>query len=196
MIKISPGDLADLLVFGTLTGLRPQELRPLRRQNIIEQQGMVFIHIEHHKTSESSRVPIPRTVPLSPEAAAIVRRQLASHPWSDYVFLNDDGIPYSAGTLRQRLERWCKRAGIPVMPPYALRHVFGTRQGRNGTNQAILAQLMGHSNIQTAARYIINCDPAHTNAVNAMAKMIMPIVEKARGKVEPDAIDERTSKAS
>jgi hypothetical protein len=64
------------------------------------------------------------------------------------------------------------------MPPYALRHVFGTRQGRNGTNQAIL------------------CDPAHTNAVNAMAKMIMPIVEKARGKVEPDAIDERTSKAS
>jgi integrase len=56
---------------------------------------------------------------------------------SDYVFLNDDGIPYSAGTLRQRLERWCKRAGIPVMPPYALRHVFGTRQGRNGTNQAI-----------------------------------------------------------
>ncbi len=67
------------------------------------------------------------------------------------------------------------------MPPYALRHVFGTRQGRNGTNQAILAQLMGHSNIQTTARYIINCDPAHTNAVNAMAKMIMPIVEKARG---------------
>jgi hypothetical protein len=29
-----------------------------------------------------------------------------------------------------------------------------------------------------------------------MAKMIMPIVEKARGKVEPDDIDERTSKAS
>ncbi len=55
---------------------------------------------------------------------------------------------------------------------------------------------MGHSNIQTTARYIINCDPAHTNAVNAMAKMIMPIVEKARGKVEPDGIDERTSKAS
>ena len=55
---------------------------------------------------------------------------------------------------------------------------------------------MGHSNIQTTARYIINCDPAHTNAVNAMAKMIVPIVKKARGKVAPDVIDERTSKAS
>jgi hypothetical protein len=68
--------------------------------------------------------------------------------------------------------------------------------GRNGTNQAILAQLMGHSNIQTTARYIINCDPAHTNAVNAMARMIMPIVEKARGESVPVRVDERTSKAS
>ena len=74
--------------------------------------------------------------------------------------------------------------------------MFGTRPGRNGTNHAIMARLIGHSNIQTTARYIMNYDPAHTNAVNAMAKMIMPIVEKARGKVEPDVIDERTSKAS
>lgn len=195
-MKIVPADFADLLVFGALTGLRPQELRPLRKQNIIDQQGRKYVFIEHHKTSKSSRVPIPRTVPLSPDATAIMERQLAAHPRSDFVFLNDDGKPYSAGTLRQRLERWCERAGVPVMPPYALRHMFGTRHGRNGTNQGVLAQLMGHSNIQTSMRYIINCDPAHTNAVDAMASQIMPIIQKARAESGPEPIGEKVNKAS
>lgn len=180
LVKAVPDDFADLLVCGVLTGLRPKELRCLRRQDVIDQDGRKYVHIEHHKTSESSRVPVPRTVPLSAEAAEIVERQLRVHPKSDFVFLNDDGKPYSANALRKRLQRWCRRAGVPVMPPYALRHVFGTRQGRNGTNQAILAQLMGHSNLQTSMRYIMNCDPAHTNAVDMMESRMMPIVEKAR----------------
>ena len=118
--------------------------------------------------------------PLSAEAVEIVQRQQAAHPKSDFIFLNDDGAPYSAVALRQRLERWCRRAKVPIMPPYALRHVFGTRQASNGTNQAILAQLMGHSNLQTATRYVVNCDEAHIKAVDEMARRIMPIIQKAR----------------
>jgi len=196
LVKAVPDDFADLLVCGVLTGLRPRELRCLRRQDVIDQHGRKFVHIEHHKTSESARVPIPRTVPLSAEAAEIVERHLAAHRKSDYVFLNDDGKPYTADVLRRRLERWCKRAGVPVMPPYALRHVFGTRQGRNGTNQAIIAQLMGHSNIQTTSRYMINGDPAHTNAVDAMAGQMMPIVLKARAESVTALTSNRASKAS
>lgn len=167
-------------VFGTLTGLRPQELRLVRRPNIIkDDQGRQYVHIEQHKTSASARVHLPRTVPLSAEAAEILVRQLAKHPTSEFVFLNEDGKPYTAVGLRQRLQRWCRRAGVPVMPPYALRHVFGTRQGNNGTNQAIISQLMGHSNLQTAARYMVNCDPAHLGAVDRMAERIMPVIRKA-----------------
>jgi integrase len=180
LLKAVPPDLADMLVFGTLTGLRPQELRSLQRSNIVtNESGRLFVRIEHHKTSASSKVPIPRTVPLSPEAAAIVQRQMEAHPKSDTVFLNDDGNPYTAVGFRQRLQRWCKRAKVPTMPPYALRHVFGTRQASNGTNQAILAQLMGHSNLQTTARYVVNCDEAHLKAVDDMAKQIIPVTQNA-----------------
>jgi site-specific recombinase XerD len=104
-----------------------------------------------------------------------------SHPKSDCVFLNDDGAPYSAVGFRQRLQRWCRRAKIPVMPPYALRHVFGTRQAGNGTNQAILAQLMGHSNLQTTARYVVNCDEAHQKAVDMLAGQVMEAVRGRDG---------------
>ena len=173
LLAAVPPDLADFVLFGTLTGLRPQEIRLLRRQHVTLANGRSFVRIEHHKTSESSKVPVPRTVPLPAEAAEIVRRKLAAHPKSDFVFLNDDGRPYSALGLRQRLQRWCRRAGVPVMPPYALRHVFGTRQAGNGTNQAILAQLMGHSNLQTTARYVVNCDEAHLKAMDAVARDVM-----------------------
>ena len=99
----------------------------------------------------------------------------------DFVFLNDGGKPYLAGGFRLRLQRWCKRAGVPKMPPYALRHVFGTRQAGNGTNQAILAQLMGHSNLQTTARYVVNCDEAHLKAVDSLAESVMSIVKPPKG---------------
>ena len=65
------------------------------------------------------------------------------------------------------------------MPPYALRHVFGTRQARNGTTQAILAQIMGHSNLQTTARYVVNCDDAHIAAVDSMSSSLMAAIRKA-----------------
>jgi integrase len=87
--------------------------------------------------------------------------------------LNDDGRPYKAIGFRQRLQRWCRRAGVPVMPPYALRHWFATRQASNGTNQAVLAQLLGHSNLQTAARYVVNSDEVHLKAVDALAESVM-----------------------
>lgn len=181
LLNKAPPDFADLLVFGTLTGLRPQEIRALTRQNITsDQNGRSHLRIEHHKTSESAKVPIPRTVPLSKEADEIARRQLANHPNVDVVFLNDDGTPYSADALRRRLARWCKRAGVPKMPPYALRHVFGTLQASNGTNQTILAQLMGHSNLQTTARYVVHCDEAHVGAVDAVARHVHHILDTAK----------------
>ena len=55
---------------------------------------------------------------------------------------------------------------------------------------------MGHSNIQTTTRYIVNYDPAHTNAVDLMASRIMPIVLKARAESGPAPTCKRMGKAS
>ena len=83
-----PDDFRDMLRFGLLTGLRPLELRNLTKDNIRQtQDGAMFLLIERHKTSRTANQPKPRTVPLSPPAKDILQRQLASHPKSEYVFL-------------------------------------------------------------------------------------------------------------
>jgi len=122
LLKKAAPDFRDMILFGILTGLRPQELRALRRSHIQEQHGGSFIVLEHHKTSRSARTPKPRCVPLSREALEILQRQFERHPASDHVFINDHGKPYTAGGFRTRLERACVRVGIPKRSPYAMRH--------------------------------------------------------------------------
>lgn len=155
-----------------MTGLRPIEIRTLKKTDIELGDTGASVRIEHHKTEATSKMPLPRSVPLTKEALEIVQRQIARHSQSNYVFLNGRRTPYDRNSLRIRLERACRRAKIPVRPPYAWRHFFGTMQGANGTNLAVIAQLMGHSTIQMSCRYISNSDEAHLKAVAMMGKYV------------------------
>ena len=172
LLKAAKPDFADLIRFSILTGLRPIELRTLRKADVEINGSSMTVRIEHHKTSESAKTPTPRSVTLGPTAIEIFRRQSQKHPKSIYVFLNGGNTPYTRNALRIRLARACKRAKIPVRPPYAWRHFYGTMQGANETNQAVIAQLMGHTNLQTTARYIANNSEAHIKAASIMEKYV------------------------
>lgn len=161
-------DFRDMIIFGLLTGLRPNELRTLRREHVRPVGETTCIVLERHKASMSAQIRQPRCVPLSAQAVEIFQRQVNAHPHSAVVFLNAKGKPYTAGGFRQRLERACVRAGLEKRSPYALRHYFGTKQAGNGLNQAILAQLMGHTTIITATRYVAKVPDYHQKAVEAL----------------------------
>lgn len=177
LLQHLPNDLRDLVTFCVLTGLRPQEVRGLTIGNIMRYEGKpVALRIEHHKTSASSRSHKSRSVPLASVAVEIVERQSANRPESACIFLNDDGHPYTTRTLRQRIKRWCKKAGIKARPTYALRHVFGVKQGLLKTNQAVIAGLMGHSNLKTTTRYMLNIDEASLNAVSELGEHVSRIL--------------------
>ncbi len=164
-----------MLLFGLLTGLRPQELRLLHKRDFLVHDGLIYLNVEHHKTSKQSKYSRPRSIPLCCVAAEIYRRALECFPSKENLFLTAAGTPYTKDTLRQKLIRGCDRAGIPRKPPYALRHTFGTTQALTKTNQTILAQLMGHRSINTTSRYIANLSEAHQNAVSDMEKCFKAI---------------------
>lgn len=167
-------DFRDMIVFGFLTGLRPQELRALERHHVKQDEhGNFYLLIERHKTAKFVRQPKPRSVPLVEEAAEIVRRQMSKRPDCSHIFVNAKGRPYTGSVFRQRFMRWCERAGIDPRPPYALRHTFGSMQAEANVNQACLSHLMGHSQIRTTSRYVTPTDEYHRQAIASIKGRIM-----------------------
>jgi len=166
-------DFRDMIVFGLHTGLRPQELRLLKTSHVVcDGEGRHSVVIEQHKTARMAHEPKPRSVPLTPQAAKIALGQIASHPKADLVFLNGAGKQYTRGVFRQRLRRWCKRAGIKPRPPYALRHTFGSMEAEANVNQTVIGQMMGHTQLRTTSRYIANNAEHHRSAINAAGNRI------------------------
>ena len=183
--RIPEGDFKDLVVFGLMTGLRPKEIRELKREHVLPDcRNPEYLRIEQHKTAKMQHEPRPRTVPLSSSASLIVATQLAKHPDSPCVFLNDDGTPYDRDVLRRKLERWCRRAKIPVRAPYALRHTFASVEAENGVDAVTLAQLMGHTDISTTARYVATTHD-HQRKLNEMAsRHVARLLEEAAAEAE------------
>ena len=140
--------------------------------------GNEYLEFQRHKTSKAMRDALKRTVPLVPEAVEIIDRQIGQHAWRCHVFLNESGKPYTAGVFRQRLKRWCRRAGIKPRPPYALRHTFGSLEAEAGVNQAVLAQIMGHTQLSTTARYINHNAEHHRKAIGAITERINRLAGK------------------
>jgi len=178
LIEKAHPDFADLIVFYLLCGPRPIEGRTLKQAEVMRIGTVPTLRIEDHKTAASSRTYMARSIPLSEEAFAIVERQCRKHPNSEYVFLNGDGKPYSCDGLRRRLERLAKLAGLKKITPYCLRHTFGTTLAAKGVNLALIAQLMGHSDISTSTRYIDWNTKAHQEAVAVMDDIISPYLRK------------------
>ena len=181
ILAAAPADFRDILFFGMATGLRPQELRQLTRGDLSRSpDGGYCIRIERHKTARQAAEPRPRSVPLSAEAVEAIRRQLDdSRGDSECVFLNGDGTPYTAHVFRRRLKRLCKKIGMgKPKPPYGLRHTFGTMEAASGINQSVLAQLMGHTRLQTTDRYVANVDEAHRKAMNLLGKELGGLLPK------------------
>jgi len=175
-IKPMAPDFHDMIVFGLLSGLRPPELRELQRHHYIkDEENREYVEFQRHKTAKSTREPGKRTVPLVPEAVEILNRQIGNHSWRRHVFLNEAGKPYTASVLRQRLRRWCERAGIQARPPYALRHTFGSLEAEANVNQTVLAQIMGHTQLRTTARYIAHNAEHHRKAIGAITGRILKI---------------------
>jgi len=166
-------EFGDMVAFGLLTGLRPRELRELQFSQILPNaENQKHLMIEHHKTAKTVGTPKPRSVPLCAKAEAIVRRQQERNPQSNTVFLNAKGKPFTKTVLRQRFERWCKRAGIRTLPPYSMRHTFGSLLAEANINQQTIATLMGHSQIRTTTRYQSTTERCHREAADALASRI------------------------
>ena len=64
----------------------------------------------------------------------------------------------NANQVANRYRSWCLRMKLPCVPPRNLRHTFGTLAIKAGTDISVVARQLGHSDIQTTARYYLKPD--------------------------------------
>ena len=125
-----------------LTGCRCNEILRLRWDEV---------DLERNELRLSDSKTGPKTVPLSPAAARVLenRPRVPGDPWV---------IPgrFPGRPLRNIDRSWCKvraRAGLKDVRLHDLRHSFASRALALGESLPMIGKLLGHTRVQTTAKY-------------------------------------------
>ncbi len=159
---------ADILRLCMLTGARVGEVRQARFEQF---------HLEHLTWSKPASMTKQRRVhrlPISDEAAAIVRQRLLLVPRGcPFLFPGD-----TPGQPVQEIRRfWAgiqKTVGIPDVRIHDLRHTFASLLVSGGASLEMIGKLLGHSQIQTTQRYAHLMDSPLRAGVDAVANAFRP----------------------
>ena len=151
------------------TGMGPDEVCRIRRQNVHLEQGYVFNPFGKTKAAR-------RKVPLTERATAVLARR-AEKIKSDFLFpgrgTDQPVIKVNrahAGTLARinRIRSEANESPVPRFRLYDLRHTWATRGAMAGIDLVTLAAMLGHSRIQMVLRY---AHPTEEHQFAAMKKL-------------------------
>lgn len=87
-------------------------------------------------------------------------------PESDIVFFQHDGRWLRTNVVREYFKEVCKRAGIPVLSPHALRHTHAVHLLESGANIKYVSERLGHKSVKiTADTYLHVTDKIEDDAL-------------------------------
>lgn len=92
-----------------------------------------------------------RKVPVDWQVAMQFAQLIKDRPKDKPIFVKTNQKIYNA-TVNDRLERYCKRAGIPAISIHGLRHTHASLLLYAGVSIASVARRLGHSNMNTTQR--------------------------------------------
>ena len=103
-----------------------------------------------------------RIVPLSLDTCDLIAEYLqsyrsffGSYPGKDERFLRcTDGRPISVNAVKNLFRKLKVSTGIERLHPHLLRHTFATGYIRNGGNQAVLKEILGHTTLKMTSVYL------------------------------------------
>lgn len=178
-----------LVVTLLMTGLRPGELcalrwadldgNVLRVQRALAHGGEGWV-VREPKTARSRRAIVLSEIEL--RALARQRRNQAEQrlragaAWQDHglIFASAVGTPYDPGNIARRgLPRLLRRAELPSMRLYDLRHSCATLLLAGGVNPKIVSERLGHSTVAMTLNTYCHVLPAmQQEAADTLARLV------------------------
>jgi len=160
--------LYDIAVLMLDTGMRPDEIYRMRRENVNLAVGYVF---NPYGKTKAAR----RKLTLSRRASDLLRLRLATVE-GEYVFPLDGDPSKPMGRVSYAHEVALQVSGCAHFRLYDLRHTFATRAVEAGVDLVTLKAIMGHSKIEMTMRY---AHPNEEHQVMAIRKIEEFMMRKA-----------------
>jgi integrase len=158
--------LQDIATIMVETGMRPEEVCRIARENVFLEQGYLF---NPYGKTKAAR----RKLPLSKIACTILEKRL-DQAKGNYLFpgrLSAGMKPEDAGPIvkvNAAHTAAVKRCEVKPFRLYDLRHTWATRMAQAGVDLVTLAALLGHSKINMVLRY---AHPTEEHQFAAMKKL-------------------------
>ena len=136
------GPFADLVLLLEHTGGRLHEIRTMEARHYDGRRQAIVFPPDEHKTGKRTR--LPRVIPLTPEADALIRRLIVEHPEGPIV-RNTRGQPWTRDAVRQAFDELRRNvSGLPLnLCATHYRHAMATQLAKG--NLEIARQVLGHS---------------------------------------------------
>ena len=158
-------DLADLILFGALSGIRQGRILALKEDDMDFENNMIRIRKPKNKNEDARYCGMHHAL-----KDILVRR---CNEGRDNLF-GDDWLTTSdeprADKVRNAFNK-CKRAINKDTPAYTfhgLRHTYGTLMIQSGVNIVDVAHHMGHSSTQVTEKYLHAADKQLAAQVNSI----------------------------
>lgn len=132
-------EVADATAVFIDSGMRMGELWTLDARQIEFDAGVLVLAPGQTKTGRG------RALPITDRMAAVLKPRVAA---GGLVFPE-----FSTEGFHRRFVKIAKAAGLESVVPYTCRHTCCTRLVRRGTPLLMVAEHMGHTNLQTTRRY-------------------------------------------
>jgi site-specific recombinase XerD len=163
LLQVAGGNTRDLAIVMLFlqTGLRVSELVNLKLLDIDFTSREITVRQGKGRKD--------RVVPLVKQAEAALKAYLAvrdAQPEYDEVFIARNGTSMDPRTVRYRIQKYYKEAGIKKKASvHTLRHTFSTHQIHNGLKINQLKEVLGHRRMETTYKYV------HLDRTNLRAEM-------------------------
>jgi integrase len=152
--------LRDIAVLMLETGMRPEEVYRISRENVYLSEERIFNPFGKTKAAR-------RNINLNAVALQVIKQRLAKANGS-YLFPNEKDPNRPMLKVNNGHDAALKRSGVESFRLYDLRHTWATRAAMSGIDLVTLAAMLGHARIEMVRRYV---HPTAQHQINAMRRL-------------------------